>query len=331
MKTPVAILAATGMVGQKMIRLLENHPLFYVAEVAASDRGLGESYSKSVTWREETLLPPEVSHLKLKNFKDLNSQFVLSALPSDVSLEVEPYLAQKGHIVVSNASGWRMDAEVPLLVPEINLSHLDLIKKQKSTGKIITNPNCSTVFLVMALAPLLELGKIEEVYATTLQALSGAGHPGVPAFDLLGNTIPNINGEEKKIRQETKKILGSPDQEYPLHVSVQVNRVPVVHGHSVSMHVNMQDKISLADVYEVFESWKNKNPYAFEIYVDEFSPRPATHLNATDMRTHIGRIQKGEKENQISLVSMGHNLVRGAAGAAILNLEHVKNYLSKNI
>lgn len=326
MRIPVAILAATGMVGQKMIRMLENHPQFFVAEVAASDKGLGERYADAVSWREDSPLPAAVAELRLKSVKDVSSPYVLSALPTDVSLEVEPYLAQKGLHVISNAAGWRMDPNVPLLVPEINAAHLALIERQQTAGKLITNPNCSTVFLVMALAPLLELSPLLQVNATTLQALSGAGHPGVPSFDLLGNTIPNIQNEEQKIREESKRILGGLDRAYPMNVSVQVNRVPVVNGHSVSMHLEFADAIKLEQVYEVFHAWSERFPNTFQIYRDQFSPQPARHLTAIDQRAHIGRIQKGEKENQLSLLSLGHNLVRGAAGAAILNLELISQH-----
>ncbi|MBP9674828.1 MAG: aspartate-semialdehyde dehydrogenase, partial [Bacteriovoracaceae bacterium] len=231
-KKPVAILGATGTVGQKMIALLENDPHFYVAEVAASEKSFGKKFSDIVRWREKTLMPKSVGDLTLKDLKEVESNLVVSALPAEIALEIEPFLAEKGKLVFSNASAFRMHEKTPLLIPDINISHLELLKEQKTSGKIITNPNCSTVFLAMGLHPLLKLGNVQHVSVVTLQALSGAGYPGVASLDALNNIVPNIGGEEKKITEEVKKILGTTTTPANFTVTTHVHRVPIHHGHT---------------------------------------------------------------------------------------------------
>ncbi len=318
---PVAVLGATGTVGQKIIAMIEQHPLFHVAEVAASHRSEGKKYLEACTWREPLPFPEKMASLTLKELSEVTSPFALSALPADSAKEIEPLLASKGIHVISNASAFRMQNNVPLIIPEINASHIELVKAQSTPGKIITNPNCSTVFLALGLAPLMKLGKINHVSVTTLQALSGAGYPGVPSFDLIGNVIPNIGGEEEKIEQEANKILGEIDSPAVFDLTVHVNRVPVVHGHSISMHVFFENEVKASSVREAFEVAQRELPGAYKLHFDDFSPQPARDLTHDDQRAHIGRIKQGGNSKVVGLVSMGHNLVRGAAGAAIKNLE----------
>ena len=208
-KLSVAILGATGPVGQKAITLLENHPLFEVKELAASEGSVGHIYGERVQWKNEMPLPDAIAKMKIKPLLDVESKWVISALPADIATTIEPALAERGHIVCSNASAFRMDPRVPLLIPEVNAPHLSLLANQPWKGRILTNPNCSTVFLAGPLGVLRSFGEFEHIHVVTLQALSGAGYPGVPSFDLLGNVIPHIGGEEDKIRLETKKILGT--------------------------------------------------------------------------------------------------------------------------
>ncbi len=328
MSQPVAVLGATGTVGQKMIAMIQQHTDFHVAEVAASERSAGKLYAEKVLWKEPLPLSKNVKKLTLKNLKDVQSPYVISALPADIAKEVEPYLAARGHHIFSNASAFRMDPNVPLLMPEINTDHLSLLSQQTTLGKIITNPNCATVFITLGLAPLKELGTIEHVAITTLQAISGAGYPGVPAMDILGNSIPNIGGaEEVKIEEETKKILGTPEKPAEFSLSVHVNRVPVQHGHSTILHVFFKESVSAQDAQALFQARAQHAPAVYCYHHQDFRPQPLYDLHAYDQRAHIGRVKQGGRPHVVGLVSMGHNLVRGAAGAALLNMEKVLPHL----
>jgi aspartate-semialdehyde dehydrogenase len=320
-KIPIALLGATGPVGQKAITLLENHPRFELAELAASEGSAGQIYGKRVQWKNEVECPARIATMKIKPLLEVKSQYVISALPADVALEVEPKLAARGHIVCSNASAFRMDPKVPLLIPEVNLEHLSLLKDQKTSGKILTNPNCSTVFLAGALSPLLSLGEFEHVSVVTLQALSGAGYPGVPAFDLLGNIIPHIGGEEDKIRLETKRILGTAKKAANFGITVHVHRVPVLHGHTVAAHVQFKKPVKASQVQKIFERVAREQPDFIKVHTENDRPQPLRDLNPHDMRIHVGRIKQGDRPDTVGFISMGHNLVRGAAGAAIAILE----------
>ena len=227
-----------------------------------------------------------------------------------------------GKIVCSNASAFRMHPQVPLIIPEVNRAHLSLLDHQVwDEGKILTNPNCSTVFLAGALAPLMALGEFEHISVVTMQALSGAGYPGVPAFDLLGNLIPHIGGEEEKIKLETKKILGSATHPLQVGVTVHVHRVPVVHGHTVATHVRFKSPMAAEAVLKQFQKVAAENENYIKVHTAQDRPQPLRDLNQHDMRIHLGRIKQGDHPNIVGFISMGHNLVRGAAGAAIAILE----------
>jgi aspartate-semialdehyde dehydrogenase len=327
-KIPVALLGATGPVGQKVITLLAQHPRFELTEVAASEGSVGQLYGERVQWKNEIELPAAIAKLKIKPLLEVEAQYVISALPAEIAQTVEPALAAKGHIVCSNASAFRMDPKVPLLIPEVNLAHLSLLKQQTTSGKILTNPNCSTVFLAGALAPLLSLGEFDHVSVVTMQALSGAGYPGVPAFDLLGNLIPHIGGEEDKIRLETKRILGSPEHVLDFGVTVHVHRVPVLHGHTVAAHVKFKNAVTAEQVLRKFQDVEKASPNFIKLHIAPDRPQPLRDLTPHDMRIHVGRVKQGD-QGVIGFISMGHNLVRGAAGAAIAILDAYVDSIAK--
>lgn len=329
MKINIAILGATGTVGQKAIKMLENHPLFQVTELVASEKSTGKFYKEACLWREEGDIPERLKNTKLIDYRDVSCAYAISSLPTEIALEAEPYLANKGVHIVSNAAAFRRDSKVPLLIPEINSDHLSLIHKQNTSGKMITNPNCSTVFLALGLAPLLKFGNITHVHVVTLQALSGAGHPGVPSLDILGNIIPNIGGEEEKIEWEIKKILGDAEKALQIPVTAHVNRVPVLHGHTVVIHVSYDKDVSVEEIKKEFCQLAKNQPELYAVYDEEFRPQPLKDITAYDQRAHIGRFKQGGDSKTIGLLSMGHNLVRGAAGAAILNLELLHKTLQK--
>lgn len=319
-KKAVAILGATGMVGQRAIAMLAEDPDFEVVELAASGNSVGRTYSDACEWRTEAALPQSIASKSIIPITEVTAPYVISALPSDIALEVEPLLAIRGQYVFSNASTFRMQADVPLLIPEINLEHLRLAKNQTSAGKIITNPNCATVFICAALKPLLSLGKIESVHITTLQAVSGAGYPGVSSYDMVGNIVPYISSEEEKVVEETKRILGTPEQAATFPVTTFCTRVPVLHGHTAAIQVRFQEDISASQVIETFQALAGAQPEFYSYVNRETGPQPARDLTWNDQKAYIGRIKQGDDSKTIGLLSMGHNLVRGAAGAAIANM-----------
>lgn len=320
----VGIAGATGPVGQKLIHLLSNkYPRYEISELAASDSRSGQSYSKACDFREKMDLPSKIFELRLVEASALQSPYILSCLPAEIANELEPLWIQRGQHVLSNASSFRMWPDVPLLIPEINLSHLSLIERQRGPGYLVTNPNCSTVFVCMGVGPLLSLGKLRHLSVVTLQAASGAGYPGVASLDLLGNTIPHILGEEEKIESETKKILGSLESAADFMVTAQVNRVPVAHGHTVVLQMEFVDAVEVGHAEKIFQDLSENFPDSYRYYdaTSPTQPQPARVLSDLDMRAHVGKLRQGSEKNRLCLVVLGHNLVRGAAGAALANLE----------
>jgi aspartate-semialdehyde dehydrogenase len=334
----VGILGATGMVGQQFLRLLDGHPTFSAAWLAASERSEGKQYEEAATWRLGGRAPSFTRGMRVEAcLPGKGPRLLFSALDASAASELEPAFAAAGHIVVSNARSFRMMADVPLLIPEINADHLVLIERQRRargwTGAIVTNPNCSTVVLAMALAPLRAFG-LESALVTTMQAISGAGYPGVPSFDILGNVIPGISGEEEKIESEANKILGALRGEdveaHPVVVSAHTNRVPVVDGHTLTASVRLRDRPSPDAVAEAMRAWRGRPQelklasapdVPIEVERDGFRPQPRLDVErGRGMAVTVGRIRPcpilGTK-----FVAMGHNTVRGAAGAAILNAE----------
>lgn len=338
----VGILGATGMVGQHFIKFLDGNPWFRLTWLGASERSAGKEYRDAAKWHLGGSAPDAIAGLRVEEAKPGNApRLVFSAMDAGVATEIEQAFAKAGHIVVSNSRNHRMDADVPLLVPEINADHLQLVPVQRQArgwqGAIVTNPNCSTIVLTMALAPLKQFG-IRRIVATTLQAISGAGYPGVPSMDINANVVPFIGGEEEKMQQETQKIMGdfASDRVNPLdaRVSAHCNRVPVVDGHTVTISVELADKPAEVDVRNAFDSFRGvpqqRNlPSAPRVPVQYLSEpdRPQPRKDAErerGMATFVGRLRPCPVFDW-KFVALGHNTVRGAAGAAVLNAELMRS------
>ncbi len=337
----VAVLGATGAVGQRFIQLLADHPWFRVAEVVASDRSAGKRYSEACRWVLTGQPPADVANLiVLPLDAPLRSPLVLSALPSDVANALEPELAGRGHVVCSNTSSHRMAADVPLLIPEVNGDHTGLIDVQRrnrgwTSGALVTTPNCTSSPVVMALAPLVPFG-IEKVNVVSLQAVSGAGYPGVASLDIFDNVVPYIGGEEEKVESEPLKMLGtfSGERIVPLQaaISAACNRVPVLDGHIVCISVgfNAGRKPTLADIRSAWSAYRGQPetrdlPTVADpilVYTPEPDrPQPRRDRDAVHgMATTIGRLRECPLLD-VKFVALAHNTVRGAAGGAILNAE----------
>ena len=346
-KYRVGILGATGMVGQRFAQLLENHPQFEITALAASDRSQGKQYAEACTWRLNGAMPVALRSLVVEPPRPpLDCDLVFSSLPGDIARETEDSFAKAGYPVISNSSAFRMDTDVPLLIPEVNHDHLGLLEHQRrsypSGGFIVTNPNCSTIMLVLALAPLHVSFGIEATVATTLQALSGAGYPGVASLDILDNVLPYIASEEEKIETETRKILGSLNDnridDAPLAVSAQCHRVNVMDGHMAAVRVKLRRKASITEVREAFESFSSipqelqlhsAPQRVIEVRDEPDRPQPKLDRDAgKGMTITIGRLLD-DAVLDYRFVVLSHNTIRGAAGAAILNAELLiaKGYL----
>jgi aspartate-semialdehyde dehydrogenase len=338
-KYRVGILGATGMVGQRFIQLLVDHPQFEVTAVAASDRSQRKPYREACTWRLSGEMPENVRALQVQPpTPPLDCDLVFSSLPGEMARETEGAFAAAGYPVISNSSAFRMDEDVPLLIPEVNHPHLGLLERQKTKyergGFIVTNPNCSTIMLVLALAPLDAAFGVEATVATTLQALSGAGYPGVASLDILDNVLPFIGGEEEKIESETTKILGSFNESRidlaPMAVSAQCHRVNVSDGHMAAVRVKLTRKATLDDVREALMSFRSlpqelglHSAPANPIVVRDEPDRPQPKLDrdaGNGMTITAGRL-KPDSVLDYRFVVLSHNTIRGAAGAAILNAE----------
>jgi aspartate-semialdehyde dehydrogenase len=326
------------MVGQEFIAFLEGHPWFDITWLGASDRSAGKPYREATSWRLSGTMPEGVRAMQVEDCKPGNApRLLFSSMDASVATEIEQAFAQAGHVVVSNSRNHRMDADVPLLIPEVNPGHLKIIPLQQRQrgwkGQIATNPNCSTIVLAMALAPLKQFG-ITRVMATTMQALSGAGYPGVASLDINGNVVPFISGEEEKMQRETQKILGdfTGDSIRPLaaKVSAQCNRVPVVNGHMVATSVELDHKPGVAELIHAIESFTSlpqerklpsapKHPLIYMTENDRPQPRRDVERER-GMTVFIGRLRDCPVLD-CKFMALGHNTVRGAAGAAVLNAE----------
>jgi aspartate-semialdehyde dehydrogenase len=339
-KFRVGILGATGMVGQRFIQLLESHPQFEITALAASDRSQGKTFQDACTWRLAGEMPAFVKSMMVEAPEPpLDCELIFSSLPGDIARESEGAFAQAGFPVISNSSAFRMDADVPLLIPEVNHEHLGLLDTQRSTrasqrGYIVTNPNCSTIMLALALAPLHHKFGVKSVIATTMQALSGAGYPGVASLAISDNVLPFISGEEEKIEQETLKILGrlqgTEIEMAPMAVSAQCHRVDVSDGHLAAVRVKLQNEATVEQVSAAFASFTSL-PQELRLHsaperpiiVRDEDDRPQPRLDrdaGNGMSVTIGRILP-DNVLDYRFVALSHNTVRGAAGAAILNAE----------
>lgn len=329
----VGILGATGMVGQHFIKFLQNHPWFRLTWLGASERSAGRRYSDAATWNLGGEVPAGVADQIVQVAQPGNApKLVFSAMDASVATEIERSFAEAGHMVVSNSRNHRMEKDVPLLVPEVNADHLQLLEAQRSRGwkgGIVTNPNCSTIVLAMALGPLRQFG-IERLTVTTMQALSGAGYPGVSSIDSTANVVPYIGGEEEKMEQETQKILGALTEPLAARVSAQCNRVPVLDGHTIAVSIDLQSKPSLDEVRTAWQQFRGlpqqrnlpsapAEPVQYMPQQDRPQPRRDVERDR-GMAVFTGRLRAcpvlGYK-----FIALGHNTVRGAAGAAVLNAE----------
>jgi len=334
----VGILGATGMVGQHFIKFLDGHPQFDLTWLGASERSAGKVYTDAAKWHLGGGVPESTAKLHVSDSKPGNApKLLFSAMDASVATEIEQAFAEAGHVVVSNSRNHRMFADVPLLVPEINPEHLKLIPVQRKLrgwkGMIVTNPNCSTIVLTMGLAPLKQFG-IKRVIATTLQAISGAGYPGVASMDIMGNVVPYIGNEEEKMQEETQKIMGdfAGDRVEPLaaQVSAHCNRVPVVDGHTVTVSVEFSAQVAGADILHAFQTFRGvpqdrslpsapRHPVQYLTELDRPQPRKDAERDR-GMAAFVGRLRACPVFDW-KFVALGHNTIRGAAGAAVLNAE----------
>jgi len=339
-KWRTGVLGATGVVGQRLVQMLANHPWFELTEVAASERSSGKTYAEAVRWQLDAPIPDSARGLIVKTLDPtLACDFVFSALDSSVAGAAEEDFARAGYPVVSNSKNHRMDPDVPLLIPEVNGAHLDAIPVQQknrgySTGFIVTNPNCSTVGLVLVLKPLAEKFGLERIFVVTLQAISGAGYPGVPSMDINSNVVPFISGEEEKMESEPQKLLGKWDGsrfvDAGLGISAHCNRVPVLDGHLECLSLSLKKIASLNEVREALATFQVdaelaslptavRNPIV--VLEEDNRPQPRRDVNAGNgMAAVVGRVRECPLLD-VKLTLLSHNLVRGAAGAALLNAE----------
>jgi aspartate-semialdehyde dehydrogenase len=339
-KYRVGILGATGIVGQRFVQLLEDHPQFEVTALAASDRSQGKPYADACRWRLIGDIPASISSLVVQAPQPpLDCDLVFSSLPGDIARQTEGSFVNEGYPVISNSSAYRMDGDVPLLIPEVNHDHLRLLEIQRARragtrGFIVTNPNCSTIMLALALAPLHARFGVKTVTVTTMQALSGAGYPGIASLDIVDNVLPFIENEEEKIESETVKILGglkgNTIEAAPMVVSAQCNRVNVSDGHLAAVRVKLDRVAEINEVSDAFASFTSlpqemrlhsapERPIMVRDEPDR--PQPRRDRDAGDgMSITVGRLLP-DTVLDFRFVVLSHNTIRGAAGAAILNAE----------
>lgn len=343
-KHRVAVLGATGAVGQAFIRLLANHPWFELTEVAASERSAGKSYIDAARWIGTDTIPDNVRAMKVVacDPSQVSADIIFSALDSTTAATAEPAFAAAGKLVLTNAKNFRMEPDVPLVIAEINPSHLDVLAAQRKNrgwkGGIIANGNCSAIITTVPLAPIHQRFGIKKVFVVTMQAISGAGYPGVPSLDILGNVIPYIGDEEPKIEGEVRKFLGTTQlgtiADASITVSAHANRVPVEHGHTVCLSVELDQKADAKDVERAIADWRGDEsarglPTSPErpIIVSDAPdhPQPRRQVDTGNgMTVVVGRVRP-DPLFDVKLVAMGHNVVRGAAGASVLNAELMVN------
>ena len=339
-KLRVGVLGATGLVGQRIVSLLADHPWFELTEVAASERSSGKTYAEAVRWHLDVPIPETARDLVVRSLDpSLDCDFVFSALDSSVAGGAEEDFARAGYPVVSNSRNHRMDPDVPLLIPEVNAAHLDAIPLQRknrgyTTGFIVTNPNCSTAGLVLVLKPLAEAFGLEKIFVVTLQAMSGAGYPGVASLDIQANVVPFISGEEEKMESEPQKLLGKWNGERfvdaGLAISAHCNRVPVIDGHLECVSVSLKKIASLQEVREALRDFEVSSEIAtlptavrnpIVVLDEQDRPQPRRDVNVGNgMAAVVGRVRECPLLD-VKLTLLSHNLVRGAAGAALLNAE----------
>lgn len=336
----IGILGATGVIGQRFIQLLEGHPWFEITWLAASDKSSGKTYGEATRWKLETPLPRRIASMMVSPASPEGApKVIFAALDTDIARDLEPKFAAAGCAVISNSSAFRMQADVPLVIPEVNAAHLDLLETQswrkQSGGYIVTNPNCSAIGLVLALKPLADRFGLKSVFVSTMQAVSGAGYPGVPSLDILGNVVPYIGGEEEKLEAETLKLLGKLSggrvEALDAKVTAHCNRVAVEDGHTENVSIQLGSK---ATREEILAAWSEFAPLAahalpiaplqpveFNTAVDRPQPR-LDRMRGNGMSATVGRLRPCSLLDWKFTV-LSHNTIRGGAGAAVLNGEYL--------
>ncbi|NBO24310.1 MAG: aspartate-semialdehyde dehydrogenase [Chlamydiae bacterium] len=331
-KIPVAILGATGMVGQRFIEKLSFHPWFEIVAITASSSSVGKKLKELVHFQNTQVIDPKVMEMTVcPSSPDFEGKIAFSALDSSIAAPIEKAFQEKGFFVISNTKCHRMVENVPLVIPEVNLDHLNLLSYQKEKGKIITNPNCSTIGLCIALKPLIDAFGIEKVQITTMQAISGAGYPGVASWDILDNVIPYIQDEELKLQTEPLKILGSLEdskiQSSSIKISAHCNRVAVQDGHTACLSIQLKNKASIEEMKSCYQAFRPLEQYGFLpsapknpiiIHEEENAPQPKFHRHLENgMAVSIGRIRPCPLFDY-KMTILSHNTIRGAAGSTVL-------------
>ena len=338
-KIPVSILAATGIVGQRFVQLLSDHPWFEIASLVASDSSAGKEYRSACSWKLETPMPPDLAKLTIRSMdEEFPGELVFSALPGRVAREAEPRLARGGRVVCSNASAHRLQPDVPLLIPEVNADHLALIDKQRRDqnwkGLIVTSPNCTTTAIALPLKPLAEAFGLSKIVAVSMQAASGAGYPGVPWIDLNDNVVPFIGGEEEKIEAETRALLGTVEgggrTDADVEIGAHANRVAVSDGHTVCLSIELEQKPTVEEAVEQLraftgvkfpEALPSAPPSPLVVMSEHDRPQPRMDRDVNGgMSVIVGRVRPCNVMD-LRMVSLVHNPIRGAAGGAILNAD----------
>ena len=335
----VAVLGATGAVGQRFVQLLSNHPWFHISALAASERNVGKSYIEACGWLLNEPMPDTVREMTVQAVQpSLEAQLVFSALPADVARQVEPAFAQAGYVVCSNSSAFRLDPHVPVIIPEVNADHLALLKKQKEikgwSGLLVTSPNCTTTGIALPLKPIDRAFGLKKVMAVSMQAVSGAGYPGLSYLDIQDNVIPYIKGEEEKLEHESHALLGhildGKRIDADFQFSAQANRVPVAEGHTICLSLEMEEKSGIEHIKDVLSDFRAPvyghtlpSMPSFPIIVREEADRPQPRKDRSagnGMQISVGRIRPCPVLD-VRMVSVVHNTLRGAASGAILNAE----------
>lgn len=338
-KIRAAVLGATGMVGQRFVQLLSTHPWFEVSALAASEKRAGQTYQEACRWLLDGEMPASAAGLVLQTAKpELDAQIVFSALPANIARDIEPEFAKAGYAVCSNASAYRYEPDVPLLIPEINHEHIQMIEQQRKTrgwkGLIATSPNCTTTAIAIPLKPLNEQFGIEKIFAVSMQAVSGAGYPGLSFLDIEDNVIPFIRGEEEKIELEMRLLLGAWSGgnriPAPITISAQANRVSVKDGHTVCLSVGLKQKPTLEEIVESLRNFKgspglpplpSSPPQIIIVKDEEDRPQPRRDRDANaGMSVSVGRVRACPILD-FRMVAVSHNTLRGAAGGSVLNAE----------